>query len=138
MDLMQLGAELLNNRLGLNVDQDRIATALGRLLGDGDSLNLPDLVSRVAGSGQLGGILSSWLGDGSNAPISVDGILDMLGGDEVAAFADTLGTDTQTAASGLADVLPQLIDRASSGGSLLDSVGGVGGLLGAAGSLFNR
>ena len=52
-------------------------------------------------------------------------------------FAASLGTDTGTAASGLADVLPQLMDKASSGGSLLDAAGGVGGLMGAAKSFLS-
>jgi hypothetical protein len=34
--------------------------------------------------------------------------------------------------------LPQMVDKASSGGSLLDSIGGVEGVLGMAGKLFNR
>jgi hypothetical protein len=36
----------------------------------------------------------------------------------------------------MADVLPQLMDKASSGGSLLDSAGGLGSLMGAAQSFL--
>ena len=59
-----------------------------------------------------------------------------VGSDRVGAFASKVGVDTGTAADGLADVLPQVMDKASSGGSLLDMAGGASGLLGAAKSLF--
>jgi uncharacterized protein YidB (DUF937 family) len=55
----------------------------------------------------------------------------------VSDFASTLGTDTDTAAAGLADVLPQMMDQASSGGNLLDAAGGLGGLMGAAKSFLS-
>ena len=42
--------------------------------------------------------------------------------------ASQLGTDEGSLLDGLKDALPQMVDKASSGGSLLDSVGGLGGL----------
>ncbi|MEQ9462248.1 MAG: YidB family protein [Haliea sp.] len=137
MDIVQLGAQLLSEKLGLNVDSSTVTSALSRLLGDGKgSVDFAGLASKMAASGELGGILNSWLGDGGNASINADTILGLLGKSQVAQFAGEVGTDTETAASGLADVLPQLMDKASSGGSLLQSVGGLGGLMGAAKSLF--
>ncbi len=137
MDIVQLGAQLLSEKLGLNVDSSTVTSALSRLLGDGEgSVDFAGLASKMAASGELGGILNSWLGDGSNSPISTDTILGLFGKSQVAQFAGEVGTDTETAASGLADVLPQLMDKASSGGSLLQSVGGLGGIMGAAKSLF--
>ncbi len=137
MDIVQLGAQLLSEKLGLNVDSSTVTAALSKLLGDGKgSVDFAGLAAKMAGSGELGGILNSWLGDGSNSPISADTILGLLGKSQVAQFAGEVGTDTESAANGLADVLPQLMDKASSGGSLLQSVGGLGGLMGAAKSLF--
>lgn len=138
MDILQVGAQLLSERLGLQIDPDSMADALSSLLGDGQgNLDLAGLASKMASNGGLESVVSSWLGDGSNSPISADSILGLLGDAEVANFAGRLGTDTDSAAAGLADVLPQIMDKASSGGNLLDSVGGVGGLMNAAKSFLS-
>ncbi len=137
MDLVQLGAQLLGDKLGLQLDSDTIGSALSGLLGDGKgNIDLAGLAGKMASSGDLGGIVSSWLGDGDNAPVSADSLMNILGENKVADFASKLGTDTGTAATGLADILPQLLDKASSGGSLLESAGGLGGLMSAASSFL--
>ncbi len=137
MDLMELGAQLLSDKLGTQVDQGSIVAALTGLLGDGQgNVDLGALAGKIASSGQLGDILGSWLGDGANAAISAEDILGIFGEGDVADFASKLGTSTGNAAGGLADVLPQIMDKASSGGNILESLGGAEGLLGAAKSLF--
>ncbi len=138
MDVIQMGAQLLSEKLGLQLDSGSIENALYSLLGDGKGgVDLAGLASKMASSGELDGIVSSWLGDGVNSAISAESIMGLLGDSKVSDFASSLGTDTGTAASGLADVLPQLMDKASSGGSLLDAAGGMGGLMGAAKSFLS-
>ena len=138
MDILQLAAQLLSDKLGLQVDPDTVTRALSGLLGDGQgNIDLAGLASKMASSGEFGSLVNSWLGDGANSPISADGILSLLGESRVSDFASTLGTDTGSAATGLADVLPQLMDKASSGGSLLESAGGLDGLMGAAKSFLS-
>ena len=133
MDIIELGTQLLRDKLGLQVDAQTIASALSGLLGDGQgNIDLAGLASKMASSGELGDIVSSWLGDGANTGISADTILGLLGESQVADFASSVGTDTNSAAAGLADVLPEMVDKASAGGKLLESVGGLGGLMGAA------
>lgn len=137
MELLQLGAQLLSEKLGIDLDADTVASALSGLLGDGSgNLDLAGLASKMASSGELGSIVNSWLGDGANSAISADSILNLLGEGDVADFASKLGTDTGSAASGLADVLPQMMDQGSSGGSLLEAAGGLEGLMGAAKSFL--
>jgi uncharacterized protein YidB (DUF937 family) len=137
MDIIQLGTPLLSDKLGLQLDSATVSSALSGLLGgSGGNIDFAGLATKMASSGELGNIVSSWLGDDANSSISAESILSMLGNSNVADFASKLGTDTDTAAGGLADVLPQLMDKASSGGSLLDSVGGLGGLMGAAKSFL--
>lgn len=139
MDLMELGAQLLSEKTRTPVEQNNIVEALKGLLGDGQgNVDFGALASRVASSGQLGDILGSWLGDGANSPISAEDILGIFGEGTVADFASKLGTNTGDAANGLAEVLPELMDKASSGGNILDSLGGAEGLLGAAKSLFGN
>lgn len=138
MDILQTGAQLLSERLGLQLDSDTIASALSGLLGDGQgSIDLAGLAGKMASSGELANVVSSWLGDGGNSPISAESILGLFGDSQVSDFASKLGTNTDTAAAGLADVLPQLIDKSSSGGSLLEAAGGLGGLMGAAKSFLS-
>jgi len=138
MDLTQIGAQLLSEKLGLQVNTDTITSALTNLLGDGQgNIDLASLASKMASSGQLGNIVSSWLADGPNSPISADSILSLFGENQVSDFAATLGTDPASAATGLADVLPQMMDKGSSAGSLLESAGGLGGLMGAAKSFLS-
>ena len=140
MDITQLGTDLLSNFLGGSApaDQGAITDALSGLLGgSGGNLDLGALAARMADSGELSSVVSSWLGDGANAPISSDSLGALLGNAEVADFASKLGIDPSEAAASLAQTLPQLMDKSSSGGSLLESMGGVDGLLGAAKSFLS-
>ncbi len=137
MDLTHLAAQLLSEKLGLSIDRETIAKAISSLLGDGaGNIDFAGIAQRMASSGNLGSILDSWLGDGANDSISAESIMSLFGEGRLGSFAGQIGTDTGTAAEGLADVLPQVMDKASSGGSLLEQAGGLGGLAGAARSFF--
>lgn len=129
MDIKSLAAGMLAKKLGGN--NDAIGGVMDQLLGSGDKMDLGSLVSGFKDKG-LGNVAESWLGDGENAPVSADQLKDVLGADQISAAASKLGTDEGSLLSGLQDALPQLVDKASSGGNLLDSVGGVGGLAGMA------
>ncbi len=138
MDILELGAQMLSDKLGVQVDADTARSALSNLLGDGSgNIDLAGLAAKMSANGDLGSVLSSWLGDGANAGISADTVRSLLGEGEVENFANRLGTDTGSAATALSDALPQMMDKASSGGSLLESAGGLGGLLGAAKSFLS-
>lgn len=125
MDLMNIASGMIANKLG--VDQNTINGALNGLIGDGDQFDIGSLVSNLQ-SGDLADIAASWLGDGENASISTDQIQNLLGGDKISAAASQLGTSEGSLLETLQEALPQMIDQGSSGGSLLDSVGGIGGL----------
>ena len=138
MDILQLGADLLSEKLGLSVDKATIQEALGSLMGDGKGgIDLQGLVAKLSSNGNLGSMVSSWLGDGGNLPISAEDVSGLFGQDKINEFAGKIGSDAGSAAGGLADMLPQLIDQVSSGGDLLKSAGGVDGLLGAAKSFLS-
>lgn len=138
MDMMQMATKLLSDNLGVELDSATVQNALSSLLGDGQGgIDLAGLASKMTQNGDLGSLLSSWLGDGANGAISADSIQGLLGGDSVANFANSLGIDPAGASEGLASMLPQLMDQSSSGGSLLDAAGGLGGLMGAAKSFLS-
>lgn len=134
MDMMDLAKGMLAKKLG--GDSDAMSAVVGNLLGQGGGgLDLGSLVSGLQSKG-LGDVAESWLGDGENASISADQIKDVLGGEKIAAAAAELGTDEGSLLSGLQDALPQIVDKSSRGGSLLDSLGGAAALGGLAKKLF--
>lgn len=132
MDLQSLAAQLLKDKLGANVDTSQASSALEGLLGGG---GLGDLVGKFT-SGGLAEQAKSWLGDGENAAVSADQITEALDVDQIKGFAEKLGLDEGGAADALSNFLPGLIDKASSGGNLLDKVGGLGGLASMAKKFF--
>lgn len=141
MDILELGAKLLKDNLNSGTSMTGIQQALGQLLGARNGkLDLAALVSQVSSGGNLQSIVTSWLGDGANSSISPAQILSIFGEGKIGEFSKQLGIDREQAAGGLAQALPQMIDKFSSGGNLLQSAlgssGGVGGLLGAAKKLF--
>jgi uncharacterized protein YidB (DUF937 family) len=135
MDMMKLATQLLASKLGGNADgnSDMVQNVIGSLLGGsgGQGIDLGSIVGNLQNSG-LGSIAESWLGDGDNEGISGSQIQDMLGSDKISQAAQQLGTDEGSLLSGLQDLIPQVVDKSSSGGSLLDSVGGLSGLAGMA------
>ncbi len=142
MDLLQLGTDLIMNKLNLDRDgdgvPDGVAGALAGLLGGEDNnFDLGALVGKMTqGGGSLQEIASSWLGDGENAPVDLQQIKELFGGEKISAFASSLGVDEDTAADTLAETIPQIVDKGSGGGSLLDTFGGVEGVLDAAKKFF--
>lgn len=129
MDLKSLATKVLMEKIGNANSSSAAESALGELLGAGDKFDLADLVGRFTGAGgDIETKAKSWLGDGANDSISASQVQETLGADKIEAFAAKLGVGREEASKGLSEMLPQLIDKGSSGGSLLDSIGGVGGL----------
>jgi uncharacterized protein YidB (DUF937 family) len=125
MDLLKMGQELLGDKLGDSAGG--VMEALSGLT-SGNGLDIGGIAEKLKAGG-LGDQLGSWLGDGENAEVSGDQIKSALGEDKVAEMATKMGVDTDTAANTLKDALPSLMDKASSGGSLLDKFGGLSGAL---------
>ena len=136
---MKLGTQLLMSKLssGTNADSSAVQNALGSLMGNGET---PDIGSLLSGlqSGGLGDIAKSWLGDGDNAPISADQVRNVVDGSKLSKLASVLGTDEGSVLSGLQEAMPQMVDKASSGGSLLDSIGGISGVANLAKGLLGK
>jgi len=129
MDIKSLAVGMLAKKLG--GDNAAMGSVIGSLIGGGNSMDIGGLVSGLQSKG-LGDVAESWLGDGANKAISASQLKDVLGADKITAAAAQLGTDEGSLLDSLKDAVPQMVDKSSSGGSLLDSVGGVGGLAGMA------
>jgi uncharacterized protein YidB (DUF937 family) len=145
INLLKMGATTFINskrsgEAGSGLDYDRLISALSSLAGvdpSKGSVDLGSLISKMDALG-LGAIAKSWLGDGNNEAISPNQITNLLGPDKISEFASQLGLSNDEAAGGLSEALPQMVDKASRGGSWLDSIGGVSGAIGMAGKLFAK
>ncbi|HUL55559.1 MAG TPA: YidB family protein, partial [Usitatibacter sp.] len=76
----------------------------------------------------LGDVVSSWVGTGQNLPVSADQLTRALGSSQVQAMAQKLGFSPQEMSSHLAELLPQVVDRLTPGGSV-PSGGGLASVL---------
>ncbi len=115
MDLMKMGKDLLGDKLG---DAGGIMEALGGLT-SGDGLDLGGIADKLK-QGGLGDQVDSWMGDGENLPVSADQVKEAVGEDKLSEMAGKLGVDSDGAADKLSQMLPSVMDKASSGGNLLE------------------
>jgi len=85
----------------------------------GKAGGLQGLLSQLQASG-LDDQVKSWIGGDENKQVSAQQIQEALGDDELAAVAEKAGVSKEEAASGIADKLPQLVDKLSPDGTLPD------------------
>ena len=143
-ELLKMGAEAIQGNSDdatTGLDTESITNALGSLLGGENGLDLSSIISNMTNGEGLSEIVGSWLGNGENMPISMDSITDLLGSDKISEFASNLGLSEESAKGALSDVLPNLIDQATSGenslvDTMLEKVGGVDGAMEMLGKMF--
>jgi uncharacterized protein YidB (DUF937 family) len=68
----------------------------------------------------MGGVVSSWVGSGTNSPITADQVHQVLGSDQVKALAAKAGISPDEAGSAIAQLLPGLVDRLTPNGAVPD------------------
>ena len=66
----------------------------------------------------LGEVVSSWVGNGQNLPISAEQIHQVLGSEKVQQLAASAGISTEEAGSSLAQLLPSMIDKLTANGQM--------------------
>lgn len=143
-NLLKMGASaFINSKMsgdaGSGLDSGLLSNALSSLTGDSaeGGLDIGSLLGKMQGGG-MADMAASFLGDGENAEMSDSNITDLFGSEKISNFASELGLSEEEAVGGLRESLPQMMDQASSGGSLLDSIGGISGAIGLAGKLFGK
>ncbi len=136
-DLLKIGAQLLSQKLGLNLPPETIANALGQLLGQksGGQIDLAALIGPLLQGGGAGALLGGLMG-GSGPAIEPDKLTDVLGAGPLGAFAKQIGVSAPQATDGLASVLPQLLQQVGGGEGLAGAASALGGLLGGGKKLF--
>ncbi len=114
---------------------DSVMGALGGAGGNGGGNNamldvVMQMLSSKGGNGGLAGLvqafqknglgeqMSSWISTGQNLPISPDQIQAALGSGQLGQIAGQLGMNESQAAGGLADLLPQVIDKLTPNGQM--------------------
>mgnify|MGYP003386493577 FL=1 len=100
--LLQMALQMLTNR------------------GEAGGNGLGGLMDAFQNAG-LGDQLKSWISTGQNMPISADQLSEALGSDKIRDIAGQLGMSQGEVSGGLADMLPQLIDRITPNGQLPDN-----------------
>ena len=107
---------------------------LGKVLGGGSSQNpLMDIVLCLITNPQTGGLqgliqtfkekglgdaVSSWISTGENQSVSGDQIQLALGGNFIQEIAKQLGSSKSEVSGGLANLLPEIIDKLTPSGTL--------------------
>jgi len=98
---------------------DKILDAVMKLLqkGGGSLGGFGGLLSKLQSSG-IADKVGSWVGTGKNDAVTPDEVEGALGADAVKEVAATAGVSQDEAKSGLANILPKLIDQVTPGGKL--------------------
>ncbi len=139
MDLMKMGQQLLADKMG-----DKAGGMMEALSGlTGGNLDMGSLMGKLK-EGGLGSQVESWMGDGDNEAVSAEQLKSALGEEQMAAASEKMGVDADSAAQQMSEALPDLADKFSGGGSMLDpsalmdKVGGASGAMDMAKGLFNK
>jgi len=112
---------------------DSLRAGLSGALNEAESAAVPVLISEAFGhtrfgslqglvnhlqSGPLAQQVQSWVGPGSNLPISADQIKQVLGNDQIRELATHLHLDTDKVADMLASHLPKTVEGAAQNGTV--------------------
>ena len=83
--------------------------------------NNPDGLSGVVDQFRNGGLseaVNSWVGTGENQPVSPEAIQQVLGATQLGEIASRFGITSEQVSSGLATMLPELINHLTPNGSV--------------------
>ncbi len=90
---------------------------------------LGDLMAAFEKNG-MGDLMQSWIGTGQNMPLAPEQLQQALGADVLGGLASQAGVSAADASAGLAELLPQLIDRLTPQGQLPSSgLGDLGSII---------
>jgi uncharacterized protein YidB (DUF937 family) len=106
----------LKGALG-QVEASALPGAVNAVLAQTQYHDLNGLVAALE-QGGLGPQVKSWLGNGTNMPITADQLKAVLGNAQVQEFARHLGLPVDETLKLLAQYLPEIVDKASPNGTL--------------------
>ena len=115
LDSLGLG-DTLSGALG-SIEAAAVPALINAVLAKTQFHDLNGLVAALQ-KGGLGPQVQSWLGNGTNIPITEDQLKQVLGNAQVQDFARHLGLPVDATLKLLAQYLPELVDKASPNGVL--------------------
>ena len=113
----EMGKGLLGKVLGGGSSQNPLMDIVLGLITNPQSGGLQGLIQTFKEKG-LGDAMSSWVSTGENQPVSGDQIQHALGGNFIQQIAQQLGSSKSEVSGGLANLLPEIIDKLTPNGSL--------------------
>jgi len=117
MSLLDSIVDVLGNQAGTGAQQGNLLSSVIGILNSPEVGGLSGLVQKFSSSG-LGDQVASWIGTGSNLPVSGDQISSALGSPLVQELSNKLGINVADVAGSLASLLPVVIDKLSPDGQL--------------------
>jgi uncharacterized protein YidB (DUF937 family) len=132
-----LGA--VSSQLQSLVASGNLTQVPGKLLANNGELGgLQGMMNKFNQAG-LGNVLNSWIGTGSNLPISGEQLASALVSDTLSKLAGQVGLDGSQLSDQLAQMLPGLVDKLTPHGTAPEGVlGNTGDLMGMLGGLLGR
>ena len=117
--LDQLKGELAQ-KLGGGSNVESLIDHAMDLINNQSTGGLAGLVETFKNAG-LGDIIASWIGTGTNKPISATQLIQVLGSSKIQQMAKTVGASKEDLAQHLSQLLPQIIDNMTPNGKMPSS-----------------
>lgn len=119
MGLLDSVLSMLGNKAPDGSAQGGLFEQVISLMNNPEIGGLSGLISKFE-QGGLNEIVSSWVGTGANAPVSGEQITNTLGIDKIKDIAGKMGMSNGQVSDGLANLLPQIVDKLTPNGQLPD------------------
>ena len=120
MSLLDGIATVADSLLSGSDKQKQLTSAALSRISDPATGGLLGLVNTLRQLG-LDDVVSSWISTGENKPISSEQVQNALGEGQINQMAQNMGVSRQEVSTGLAGLLPQLIDKLTPDGKLPES-----------------
>ena len=120
MSLLDGIAAVADSLLSGSDKQKQLMSAALSRISDPATGGLLGLVNTLRQLG-LNDVVSSWISTGENKPISPEQVQNALGEGQINQMAQNMGVSHQEVSTGLAGLLPQLIDKLTPDGKLPES-----------------
>lgn len=117
MSLLDGIAAVADSLLSGSDKQKQLTSAALSRISDPATGGLLGLVNTLRQLG-LDDVVSSWISTGENKPISPEQVQNALGEGQINQMAQNMGVSRQEVSTGLAGLLPQLIDKLTPDGKL--------------------
>jgi uncharacterized protein YidB (DUF937 family) len=98
-------------------DKNKLFEGIIGIINNPQKGGLSGLVQMFQDKG-LGDTVSSWISTGKNLPVSADQIKQALGSDQIQQISEHVGVSQEEASTGLADLLPEIIDKLTPDGKM--------------------